>query len=199
MNKQLTYYEFVGVLVPSVILLYFSEIILSPAFDIELFDLAEIGESLVFLIVAYGIGHILHALGNIFESIIWWSVNGKPTNWITKPQRFFRDLFDESDQQRILDKIKEDYSLVDNKDYGMLIYCKLHSLGKHERIDIFNGNYSLYRSLCVVFILLLIESSIVGMWLWSIVILVVLLLCHLRMIRFAKHYAKELYRSYLNL
>ena len=198
MTREISYYEFVGLLVPSVILLFFTNYLINFHCGIQFFNYETIGESLIFLILAYGVGHFLHALGNIFEKLVWWSTNGRPTNWLTRKQRFYKDLFDKKDTQECKDLIDKDFALIEGKDYGSLIYIKLFDLKKTERIDLFNANYSLYRSLCIALLILTIEAIVFGNKIAIIISALLFILALLRMIRFGKYYALELYRTYIN-
>ena len=197
MKKELSFYEFVGIIVPSVTLLYFTDLILDHNSRIVLFDFSKFGDSLVFLVICYGFGQILHSFGNALETIIWKVYGGMPTNWLTKKPRFARDLFDETDSTRIKTKLFTQFSEVTNKDYGRLAYSFLFAKGLTSRIDIFNANYSLFRGLTVTFILLgFIALYFVG-WQLSTLSFFIAFLSAFRMIRFAKYYAREIFRAYL--
>ena len=76
MKKEFSFYEFVGVIVPSVILLFFLNAMISEIFGKSIVDFSKVGDTTVFLIVSYGFGHLIHALGNVFEKIIWWFAGG---------------------------------------------------------------------------------------------------------------------------
>lgn len=196
MKKEFSFYEFTGVLVPSVILLYFSGVLLKENVDYSIFDYSSIGEVFIFLTIAYGIGHLLHGLGNFLERILWWFLGGKPTNWISKKPNFGLKLFDDDEQSGLLEKIQENFGEKEGKDYGMLVYSKIYSEGLTNRADIFNANYSMFRGLSVACLLLLIFSLIFQSWVYSSIIGIFTFLGIYRMIRFGRHYAKEVYRVY---
>lgn len=199
MKKEFSFYEFAGILTPSVILLYFFNLILFQTYGTVLFEFSEIGESIVFLIIAYGLGQVLHSIGNIFESVIWWFFNGKPTQWLTKKPRFKQNLFDEHDTNEILSKLYKEFGEAEGKDYGRLAFTKIFTAEKTGRIDVFNGNYSLFRALSVCFLLL----SLAMIWMcydwWTLLPILFFLMSVSRMIRFAKYYAREVFRTYLTL
>ena len=88
MKKEFSFYEFVGILVPGVTLLFFSEVIIESIYQKTIIDFSKGGESVVFLVIAYGIGHILQAVGNVFENIMWMVFGSMPTQWLTKKNRF---------------------------------------------------------------------------------------------------------------
>ena len=197
MKKELSFYEFVGVLIPSVILLFFAEMLFEYAYEFQVIDFSKVGETVIFLIVAYGVGHILHSLGNFLEWLLWKIYGGMPTNWLTKKTRFGQKLFDDFETKKILEKIYSEIGESAEKDYGRLIYTKLFSKGLTSRIDIFNANYSLFRGLTVAFILLGILSTSLLYWEYSLIPFFIAILSLARMIRFAKLYATETYRTYL--
>lgn len=65
MKRELSFYEFVGILTPSVILLYFLNYLIKDSLNITIIEYSELGQSAIFLIIAYGFGHTLHSLGNL--------------------------------------------------------------------------------------------------------------------------------------
>lgn len=197
MKKEFSFYEFVGILVPSTMFLFFTNSILKFAFNISVFDFEKVGDSTIFLIVAYGLGHILHSIGNILESIFWKIFKGNPTNWLTQSPRFVSPLFDEEETVKIKEKVWNKFGKIENKDYGRLVYTWLFNNGKTARIDIFNGNYSLLRGLTVSFILLSVLSVLYTNWLIALVWIIFAIISLARMFRFAKYYSREIYRTFL--
>jgi ABC-type multidrug transport system fused ATPase/permease subunit len=199
MNKEFSFYEFVGVLVPSIILLYFAEMIMEMAYNKSFIEFETLGESVIFIVIAYGFGHILNSVGNIFEKIVWGFIGGMPTSWLNKSPRFRLKLFDSLEKGLIQAKIQHEYEQVEGKDYCRLLYNKLYLKEKTGRIDIFNGNYSLFRGLTVTFLILTVITLCLLDWLSAILPFILALLAFYRMLRFAKYYAKEVYRTYLNI
>jgi len=199
MNKNFSFYEFTGIITPSVILLYFLDLLLKKCYSEPLFDFSKLGESVVFFIIAYGLGQVLHSIGNLLENAIWLVFNGKPTNWLTKAPRFSLKLFDAGETKKIIDKLHQEFGKVEGKDYGMLAYSKVYSQGKSERIDIFNGNYSMFRGLSVSFMILAIGMLWLCLGWWAFWPFVFSIMALSRMIRFGKYYAKEVFRMYMML
>jgi len=200
MKKEFSFYEFVGILVPGATLLFFIELIIEVDFEKAIIDFSKIGESFVFLVIAYGMGHILQALGNVYESMFWKIIGGMPTQWLTKGNRFRINLFDLEQTEKIKTKIFQQFGEKSGKDYGRDVYNWLSLKEKvtEKRIDIFNANYSLLRGLTVTFYLLsLIVLFFIG---WKLILIPFILgfLSNYRMFRFAKLYAEEIFRSYLN-
>lgn len=198
MKKEFSFYEFVGIIVPSTICLYFAHLIIEFVYQKQIVDFGKVGETAIFVIVCYGFGHVLQSVGNIFESLIWFIYGGMPTNWLAKRNRFGNTLFSKPLNQNILDKVTQKFG-VDIKDYGRLVYNYIFLKEKTSRVDIFNGNYSLFRGLCISFLLLTIMCGYYFNWQVVALSLIPLILSLMRMIRFAKYYATETFRTFYNL
>ena len=197
MKKDLSFYEFVALIIPSVVLLFSMNFILTLQGNKSFFDFSNIGESIIFLCFSYAIGHIIQGVGNFFEYIVWKAHGGMPTKWLFKPNRFKEKLFDEDFTNKIKLKIEAEYQDVNSEtDYGMRIYTKLFLKKQTDRIDIFSGNYSLFRGLAVVFFIistyLFADSNLE----FGFICVFCFFISLIRMIRFGKYYAKEIFRTY---
>lgn len=199
MKKEFSYYEFVGLIVPGVTLMYTLGFVLETKSGITILDFKDFGRSIVLVIVSYGLGHMIHAIGNFFEPAFWFFFNGMPTNWLTKKPYFFQKLLDESDSKAVLKKIYKKFPKVNGKDYGRNVYSILFQKDKTVRIDAFNGNYSMFRALTITFGLIAIVACIYLGWAVCLIFVLLSTLSLLRMFRFAKLYAREIFRSYLTL
>ncbi len=198
MKKEFSFYEFVAILVPSAILLYAVQLILEHAYRKQIVDFEKLGETIIFIIICYGVGHIIQSLGNFFENLVWFVYGGMPTKWLTHKNKFNKYLFEQSLNQRIVEQVKKKFG-DDIEDYGRLTYNLLFQKDKTKRIDIFNGNYSLFRGLAVSFLIITGLCLYYLTWQLSLVALVPSLLATVRMIRFAKYYATETFRTFYNL
>jgi hypothetical protein len=200
MKKDFSFYEFVGILMPGCIFLFGVNFILLRNTANQLFDVAKIGETIIFLAVSYATGHFIQAFGNILEKGIWWVYGGMPTEWLLTPNRFKKRLFANPLNQQICDKVVAKYG-NGIKHVGMLVYNHIFLAGKNSRIDIFTGNYSLFRGLSVASLILgtiaIIHYDL--NWWKGLLILSPAILMMRRMIRFAIHYAKEIFRTFYNL
>jgi hypothetical protein len=196
MKREFSFYEFVALLVPSCILIVGISLLLNFYGKITLVDFNSIGETMVFLIVCYGIGHIVQSIGNLFEKVIWWIYGGMPTKWLANGSRFGEKLFKDPLNQDIIQKLSGKYGNQD--DFGRLTYNFLFQSNKCARIDIFNGNYSLFRGLAVVFLMLALMVCYYANWKWSLLSFIPFLLLTRRMIRFAKYYASETFITFYN-
>lgn len=198
MKKEFSFYEFVGIIVPSTILLYGTHLIFEFVYQRQIVDFGKIGETTIFIIVCYGVGHILQSLGNIFENVVWFIFGGMPTKWLTNKNRFGKTLFDEPLNQKIIEKVKQKFG-VGISDYGRLTYNLIFQKEKTARVDIFNGNYSLFRGLSISFLLLTIMCCYFFDWRIILLLTILFSLSLMRMIRFAKYYATETFRTFYNL
>src|SRR4051812_27127021 len=104
MKKEFSFYEFVGLLIPGTILLFFVNLISKHYYNSEVFDFGKVGETAIFLILCYSIGHVIQAMGNIYESIVWFVFKGMPSKWLTEKNSFKTNLFKEPLNQKIVDK-----------------------------------------------------------------------------------------------
>lgn len=197
MNKEFSFYEFTGLITPSVILLFSIDILLKKVCSISIFDFSNLGESLVFIVIAYGFGHIIQSFGYFFEKFIWWLLKGRPTQWLKSDGRFKQTIVSQTEAQKILSKLQSEFG--DKRDYGSITYTKVYGSDKSGRIDIFNGNFSLFRGLSICFIALLITTICLHLGWWFLVPLSFLVVSTVRMIHFGKCYARELYRTYFML
>lgn len=197
MKKEFSFYEFVGVLTPSVTLLFFLNYLLQDILDKPILDFSQLGQSVVFIIIAYGIGHVLNSLGNLFESFVWYLYGGKPTKWIYLPQTKFRKLFDSEVNEKIKALLEKEFGTLSSKDYGKYAYHKVKAVGQFDHIDIFNGNVSLFRGLCTTFLILSLTMVLLGYGVYALIPFLLFGLSTFRMIRFATYYAKDIYRNYI--
>lgn len=79
--RKFDFYEFTGIIVPGTILLVGAAICSETVKQHVFAEDVSIGEATLSLIVAYGLGHLVQALGNLIESAWWWAWGGKPTDW----------------------------------------------------------------------------------------------------------------------
>lgn len=198
MKKEFSFYEFAGLIVPSVTLLFFLNITYEMYMQKPLVDMKNIGESLVFLVIAYGFGHILHAISNFYEKLIWFIARGMPTDWLLKKNRFGRNLMETDITTRLQTKLHAEYGTDSSTKYGRLVLNKVRQQQKAVTIEIFNGNYSLLRGLSVTFIIMAVNCFFLFKPWIGYTFVALSLLATYRMIRFAISFARELFRTYLN-
>lgn len=165
------------------------------------FSLGEFG---IFLVCAFVLGHIVQALGNGLEALVFFR-SGKPTDWMRKPNC---DLISPTQRLRLVEKLKaqqgDNFSLetVSEKAWYSVtreVYAAVSEADRAQRIDSFNRTYGLMRgiaaALCAVTIWLLIVRW--GQWAWSATAAVLAGLAIYRMVHFGKLYARELFVQFL--
>jgi hypothetical protein len=105
MKRELSFYEFVALLIPSVILLFSINFTLTIEGNKSFFDFSNIGESVIFLCFSYALGHIIQGMGNFLENFIWFCFGGMPTKWLLKENRFNKNILDQLFTEKIKAKL----------------------------------------------------------------------------------------------
>ena len=212
--KNFDFYEFAGVLTPGTLFLY-SISLIYPNLAIYIqgkdFTVGQLG---LFVILSYVAGHLLQALGNLIEWLYWNIYGGMPTDWVrtNKTKKNFLiseqqiDLLERQIQSKL--KLTEPFTFSDKlskKDWSGLtrqICAAVQTGERSQRIDIFNGNYGLFRGIASAFlgalILLTIENGLTY-WKISLLLLSGFGVAIFRMDRFGKYYAREVFIQFLQL
>jgi hypothetical protein len=208
--RAFDFYEFTGVIVPGTTVLVGAAVCSDPikavAFDKDL----SVGTAALSVIVAYGLGHLIQALGNLIESIWWWAWDGWPSDW---PRSGKHPLL--SDEQtdilgaQLITKLRhktadgfKSSSAEDWRSTVREIYAAVAGQGKSHRVDVFNGNYGLNRGLAAALIAVAVVVLVTHGWsLWAVALLLVAGagIAMYRMHRFGVHYARELFVQFLQL
>ncbi len=206
--KKFDFYEFAGVLCPGAVVVFgLAKIYPTLAPLISKQEGASLGDLGFFVILSYVAGHLVQAFGNIIEKLWWLCWGGLPSNWLrSKRERLLTD-----DQKAHLKVKFEKLSGTHIKPIGDLtrrawfnitrqMYAIVSHAGRAVRIDIFNGNYGMFRGIAAAMVVLIVASTVETGWhhpqryafLGS-----ALLLALLRMHRFGVHYARELFVQFL--
>ena len=80
MSSKFDAYEIVGVIMPGSVLLFGMALLfpdLKSLFFAQGFSLGELG---LFLVLSYVTGHLIQAIGNLLEFIVWKGFGGMPTD-----------------------------------------------------------------------------------------------------------------------
>lgn len=209
--KKFDFYEFTGILVPGVILLYalslrFPEV--TPFMSSQQLSVGDLG---LFIVLSYVTGHLVQSVGNFVEWVFWKPFGGMPTNWVIagrtpgylNPQQV--EALPSKVEQILGWKPGKALSEMTQKEWNPLvssIYASVQAAGRSGRVDVFNGNYGMLRgvgsSLLVAAALCVIGKGEVY---WGAVVAVVALaaVALVRMFRFGRHYARELFIQFLQL
>jgi hypothetical protein len=82
--NKITFYEQVGIVIPGSVFM-FGLLLFFPALQTVLTkDSVNLGDFGIFLLLSYAAGHLIAAIGNAAENVLWPLVGGMPTNWITR-------------------------------------------------------------------------------------------------------------------
>lgn len=199
---DLSFYDFVGILVPGITFLYCLYLFAARVFNMTFLDFAKIGDSVVFIVLSYVTTEVLlHPLGNAFETLYWKFWKGKPTSWLTRQNergpRSRRQLFKKSSEEyrtSVVQKVHITFKgRKETDDYGMSVYRFIDRQDVSKRANVFNANYSLFRAMSIVFVLLGGISCYFDEWLIAGITTILLVFSVYRMDRFAVRYAEEIF------
>lgn len=156
-GKSFDAYEVIAVITPGVVV----AIMLAaewPAFKSMLGDKGlSLGDFGLFVLVAFVLGHLLQAAGNLLEMIAW-IPGGLPTNWVRKEG----SLITSSQRQALQAAVSEmeghtvDISTLDRKQWRSITtraYGRLKAAGRSARVDVCNRTYGLCRGLSAAMII----------------------------------------------
>jgi hypothetical protein len=207
--KQFDFYEFTGILAPGSLFLAGVVYLWPDALRLDTFKDISVGGLGVFVLLAYACGHLIQAVGNVVEWAWWKLFGGLPSDWVrSAPDTMLAPAQIEKltlhlRQTLGLDLPADLKSLSQAAWFSITrqIYAAVNAAGRAQRIDTFNGNYGLHRGLmaaALVLAVLALFKEPVAVPL-SVGFLVVAGVAAVRMHRFAKHYARELFVQFLQL
>lgn len=205
--KNFDFYEFTSILVPGAATLYVVTLLFPDIASSASLEGASVGGLGVFVILAYAAGHLIAALGNVMESVYWWLWRGRPTDWVRDPRKTF---LAEDQSARLASCLAELFGLNEpkalsgwNKEswLGVIVQIRaeVDAGGRSARVNTFNGNYGMFRGLAAGFLGCLVLApfsatiTLPGYTILSISAVLALL----RMHRFGKHYACELFAQFI--
>jgi hypothetical protein len=203
---KLTFYEQTGIVIPGSVLV-FGLTLMFPAVH-ELFgkDGLTIGGLGLFVLVAYASGHLMAAIGNVLESLLWW-LPGMPSEWIT---RSGTRILNSEQFAKIEERARKRLNLNVDSIKGMArhdwrpVFAQIYSdVLQHNpgRIETFNANYGLNRGLAAA----MVSFSVAGALLGEVneraagALMLLALVFAYRAYRFGVHFAREVYHRFLSL
>lgn len=205
--RQFDFYEFVGVIVPGTVFLTGVALSWPDGSEIERLSDLSVGGLGLGVVLAYGAGHLIQALGNIVEKAWWRAWRGMPTDWarsgahhllssgqIEQVQEGVRRTLDQQDfRLEPSMSAREWYAIVRQ------IYAAVQKAGAAARVDIFNGNYGLCRGLAASFLALIPSIALIDWPGWGVAALLVAGagVALYRMHRFGVHYGREVLVQFL--
>lgn len=197
--RELSFYEFTGVLLPGAVILIGTGLMLYPAMTILDLSLGGLG---VGVIAAYIAGHLLQAVGNLFETMWWKALGGMPTDAArTALEKLVGTSVAHAVDRGIVTHLRHDgftRSECDAASWrGIVRQCHsaIRAAGRADRIETFNGNYGLFRGLSTAFLLLLALSAVIDRGNWNLhgFLSLCFVLAMARMHRFARYYARDIF------
>lgn len=206
--REFDFYEFAGVVVPGSVLLVGSAVCV-PAIKAVVFEKdLSLGESALALVVAYGLGHLIQAVGNAIEKLWWRAWKGMPSDWPRSGQhRLLAEqqvaVIDDALFDRLGYRVEGGFRRLDQQGWYALvrqIYAFVMKAGTAKRIDVFNGNYGLNRGMAAALLSILFIHWATADHVRPGTVLLILAAAGLalyRMHRFGVHYARELFVQFL--
>jgi hypothetical protein len=201
--ERLSPYDFTGILVPGATVVFAILLCIDQVKLASALESVSVGGLGLFGVLAYVVGHVVQAFGNLVEWA-WWFRRGLPTSWLRhgKPA-----LWNAHQHERIIAALIH-FGIVPDRDSLQSltksawrgttaeVYARVAAAGRAGRVDVFNGNFGLHRGVAAGLLLatgvaLHAKSELV--WLF----LPAAGLAAARMERFARHYARELYIQFL--
>jgi hypothetical protein len=207
-DKNFDFYEFAGIVMPGAILIFGlaqAETLIAQTIPLKDMSLGSLG---VFLILSYAAGHLLQSLGRCLEKV-WWYRYGMPSDWVLENKL---ELINDVQRASLIKQLPAklglsspvEYSSLNRKQWHSMvrqIYAAVAAQNRSARVDVMNGNYGLNRGLCVALVFVAIVAFFKVPTNWSAIGLLCFgsVLAALRMHRFGKHYAHELFVQFLQL
>ena len=151
--KDLSFYEQVGIVLPGSILLL-GVLFLMPELRAQFMaNGISVGGLGLFLIVAYALGHLVAAAGNLLEWLFWLPWKGMPSEWVVRERR---RLLPEAQLTQVESKVKArlgldvDLSSTSRKDWQPIfrrLFGEVRTAEPEGMNLTFNGNYGLNRGM----------------------------------------------------
>lgn len=199
--RSIDFYEFVGVIVPGAVLLAGIGLLLDAGTVNRFLSPEGIGNAVVYLVLAYVVGHLIAAIGNWLEVLFWKPWRGMPTDWpLTRPA-----LSEASSWKTVVESYCGEKCKANDfpkwKSLVAKVRSKVYASNMAMRLNVFNGNYGMFRGLIVseFAIALVAWKSNYNLGLVYAVLGVASILTFYRMYHFGILYARELFSNVANL
>lgn len=203
MSSKFDAYEIIGVIAPGSVLL-FGLALLFPDLKSLFFEQGfSVGDLGLFLVLSFVAGHLIQAVGNLAEPLIWKPFGGMPTDWLIRnPEKLLQDTQVDRLRQAVKSDFDCDLQQLSPAQWAPVvreIYATIQAKGDTTRIDSFNRTYGLMRGVTATLGALAVLSLIATWPAWKPAVLTALaaLIAGYRMVRFGKRYGRELIVVYL--
>jgi hypothetical protein len=199
-------YEVIGIITPGTVLaLLFA--LESPALHglmvQEGFGVGDLG---LFVLIAFVLGHLVQAVGNLLEPIVWLG-SGLPTNLVRNSNQTLLSPYQRTalaEKINAMENAEIDLPTIGRKPWRSITtraYARVRSAGRSHRVDISNRTYGLSRGLVASLIVAL------AWYLYdhndqrgAITLLAMMLLAAVWRMRVAGlHYARALFLEFIDL
>jgi hypothetical protein len=204
---KMTFYEQVGIVIPGSVLLVGLLFYFPTLNGLIASDGVTLGQFGIFLLLAYASGHLVAAVGNAIEAVLWRFAGGMPSNWVTQPGG--SSLLSSYQVETLASKVRTRLNApiervvgLDQKAWWPItrqIYADVAMHGKPQRVDTFTGNYGVNRGLSASTLVLASVSAWQAQYGIAIGLLILSLVYAYRAYRFGVHYARELFVQFLIL
>jgi hypothetical protein len=204
--KKLTFYEQVGIVIPGSVLLFGLLFFVPSLKDLLAKDSVSVGQLGIFVLLSYAAGHLIAAVGNWGENLLWMPFGGMPSNWVIQQKT---TLLSDQQREKLPQKLQARLGITISSIIGLerrnwfpisrQIYSDVERNGKRDRIETFNGNYGLNRGLAGSSLVLACAAFAFGNWQVGVGLLVFCGVYAYRAYRFGVHYGRELYVQFLSM
>jgi hypothetical protein len=203
--KQFDPYDFISVIVPGSILAGLVVLEMPTFKEMIGMDGVNLGGLGLFVIAAFVLGHLVQSLGNIVEKINW-LIGGWPSDRVRSLEQ---DLISSDQREQLRVKVSlmegsdtelEKYTIADWKSVTARIAARVSKSENSNRIEYAKRNYGLFRGIVASLLIStgwysLSSDREVGTLL---VLGVVTLAAIVRMRRFGRIYARNLFHAFLD-
>lgn len=207
--KKFDFYEFAGILAPGAVAVYGLALIYPELGLLVREEKVSFGELGLILVLAYVAGHLVQTFGNLIEWIWWKCARGWPSDWVrTRKHNILAlaqwNVLPSRIRELIQIECSDSLTTITEKDWKAItrqVYAVVKKAGQAERIDVFSGNYGLFRGVAASLFILVAAAGIdIEKHNWRLygALLVMIGLALMRMHRFGVHYSRELFVQFLN-
>lgn len=207
MSGKFDAYEYVGVIAPGSIAIFAVALLYPELKGLVVGTEVSLGGLGLFLIMSYVAGHLVQAVGNCIEAILWFALKGMPTTWVLSEKQ---TLIAPPQREALLEAIKRRYpefhagSKSASKEWQAItreIYVRVRKADQAQRIDAFNRTYGMLRGIAAGFILVAILLAVRGTADMDFLLVLVALffLSLIRMYHFGVLYGRELLVTYVSV
>lgn len=199
-------YELIGIITPGVVLTLVLAIEAEQFRELLGVDGFGVGDLGLFLIVAFVLGHLVQAIGNLLDLMVW-PIGGLPTNRVRFPKQ---NLVTERQRDTLAERVSimeglniplENYSSAAWRAVMTRAYARVRNANRSIRIDIANRTYGLSRGLAAALAICLCWYGLQHREQQDALILLALMLAAAiwRMRRAGIHYARALIQEFIDL